>query len=300
MTPIDPLEVDPFACPDPAARIAHLFHLRRATHRFLVRHAATLWTRVQQSGGQLTIAPPSISALPTRRQPKALAADEAARIQSAHLFGLDEAATAAAVTLGASMVNYTTTGVDPAVHRAWTPVATPPSRTGLLRWADGIGYNSLGVPLIACHWGPSPHGIWLAWWADHRIAARNDISQLGVTRQKAQLVLQEFGPLGYPEIATTITPRPNADPYHAPDKPLDSGALADHQDNAHLLALASTVLASWALLTTPGAANLIERHPTAAQAARDRRAGLDPGPAILATEPIDTAIIERLGNREGP
>lgn len=300
MTPMDPLDVDPFAFPSRTARIEYLFHLRRATHRFLVRHATTLWTRVQQSGGQLDVVPPTVAALPARQQPKALAADEAARFTHAHLYGLDEAATTAAVTLGAAMVDYTPNGVAPGTHRAWTPVATPPARTGLLRWASGIGYDSVGIPLIACHWGPIPQGTWLAWWPDHRLTVCNDITQFGITRQKAKLLLQEFGPLGYPEVATTITLQPDANPDTAPNAHPDTNTPAELQEDAYLLALTSTVLASWALLTTPGAAHLIKRHPTAAQAARDRRAGLQPRPATLATRPIDTGIIERLGNEGQP
>ncbi|WP_207939491.1 hypothetical protein, partial [Actinomadura darangshiensis] len=239
--------------------------------------------------------------LPARQQPRALAADEAARFKAAHVYGLDEAATTAAVTLGADMVDYTSHGAAPGVHRVWTPIAVPPAQAGLLRWAGGIGYNGVGVPLIACHWGPLPQGTWLAWWPDHRITARNDITSRGVTRHQAQLVLQEFGPLGYPEFATTITPRPDvlAPDVLAPDADPDTDAPADLHGGEHLLALVSTVLASWALLTTPGAAHLITRQPTTAQAARDRHAGLKPRPATLATGPVDTTIIERISS-EGP
>lgn len=294
---INSLDIDPFASSSTATRIDHLFQLRRATHGFLVRHAATLWTQEQRLSGRCTMAPPHTAALPAQQQPHALAADEAARLKRAHLYGLDEAATTAAVALGADMVDYTTTETDPDGHRAWTPVAAPPTELGLLRWASGIGYNSLGVPLIACHWGPLPQGTWLAWWPDNRFAVANDIALLGVTRHQAQLVLREFGPLACPDLATILTPRPDAQPDTAPDKTPGSapatGLPDELQADRHLLALISTVLASWALLATPGAAHLITRHPTAVQAANDRRAGLKPRAATLATGPIDTTITER-------
>lgn len=294
MTANDSLDADPFASPSARTRIDYLFHLRRATHRVLVRHAARLWTDEQRRSGRCTMAPPRIAALPAQQQPRALAADEAARFKRAHLYGLDEAATTAAVALGADMVDFTTT--ETGGHRAWTPVADPPAPTGLLLWASGIGYNSLGVPLIACHWGTLPQGTWLAWWPDNRVAVANDIALLGVTRHQAQLVLREFGPLACPDLATILTPRPDAQPDAQPDIGLPDELQADR----HLLALTSTVLASWALLATPGAAHLITRQPTAAQAANDRRAGLKPRAATLATGPIDTTIIERSGREEQP
>ncbi|MFI0412387.1 hypothetical protein [Actinomadura sp. 3N508] len=288
MTSTDPLEVDPFAADDPNARIGHLYRLRRAAHRFIVRYAEALWAVEQEFSGRFT-APPTVTALPARQRPKALVADEAARVCDAHLYGLDEAATATAVALGARMVEFNSSDAGPDVQRAWSPVAAPPAASGLLRWASGIGYDSLGVPLIAVLWGPLSDGTWLAFWADNRVAVRNDMAQDGRTRSQARLVLQEFGPLATTGIATTHIPRPDAEPPTRP--PAVPCAESPPAPIDPLLALTSTVVSSWALLTTPGAARLATRAPKD-DAARDRRAGLTPRPATLATRPIDTHIAQ--------
>ncbi|MGP4029696.1 hypothetical protein [Actinomadura sp. 3N407] len=60
---MDSLDADPFASPGTSKRIDCLFHVRRATHRFLVRHAATLWAQEQQHRGRL-MAPPPLAAPP--------------------------------------------------------------------------------------------------------------------------------------------------------------------------------------------------------------------------------------------
>ncbi|WP_207939561.1 hypothetical protein, partial [Actinomadura darangshiensis] len=60
MTSMDALDVDPFAAPSTSTRFDYLFHLRRATHRFLIRHAATLWTTEQRHSGRISTAPPHI------------------------------------------------------------------------------------------------------------------------------------------------------------------------------------------------------------------------------------------------
>ncbi|MFI0409058.1 hypothetical protein [Actinomadura sp. 3N508] len=286
-----PLDVDPFASTDPTARIRHLYRLRRATHHFIVRYGEAHWAGEQEFSGWLT-APPTITALPASRRPKALATDEAARISDAHLYGLDEAATTTAVTLGARMVEFTSSGAGSDVHRAWSPVAAPPATSGLLRWASGIGYDNLGVPLIAAHWGPTLEGTWLTFWADNCVVARNEMTQQGWTRSEARLVLQEFGPLATTGMATVLIPCPDAEPpTQPPAVPCAESppALIDP-----LLALTATVVASWALLTTPGVARLITRDPKD-EAIRDRRAGLTPRPATLATEPIDPQISQQPG-----
>ncbi|MFI0411832.1 hypothetical protein [Actinomadura sp. 3N508] len=297
MTSADPLEVDPFAADDPSARIDHLHRTRRATHRSMKLHGEALWAEEQRFSGRFN-APANIDALPANRRPAAMAATQATHLADAHLYGLDEAATTTAVALGARMVEFTSSDAGPDVQRAWSPVAAPPATSGLLRWASGIGYDTLGVPLIAAHWGPTPEGTWLAFWADNRVAVRNDMTQDGRTRSQAQLVLQEFGPLATTGIATALIPRPDARPPTQP--PAVPRAEPSPAPIDPLLALTATVVASWALLTTPGAARLITRGPGGAGAARDRRAGLTPRPAILAIEPIDTQTIQRLGRKEPP
>ncbi|TDD31210.1 hypothetical protein E1287_27215 [Actinomadura sp. KC06] len=297
---VDPLDVDPFASADPAARIDHLYRLRRVTHRCIVRHGESLWSHEQRYCGRLT-APASIENLPVSRQPAAMAEDEAARLTDAHLYGLDEAATAAAVTCGASMVDYAA-DLAPGVRRGWTYVEGPPAEAGLLRWADGVGYDSVGVPLTACHWGPAPEGIWLYWWADHRTVARHNMAQAGWTRRQAQQALLDMGPLTFGGIGTTLAPCPDADPatHPAADEFADPPAhdAPSSQDLAELFALTATVMASWALLTTPGAAHLITHEPDPGEAVRDHRAGLTPRPATLATAPINTRPLQHLYTQE--
>ncbi|WP_030169957.1 hypothetical protein [Spirillospora albida] len=295
MTPPDPLNIDPFADPDPHKRIDHLFHLRRATHRCIIRYGEALWASEHALAGRLN-APPAIAALPADRQPRALAADEAARFAKANVYGLDEAVTTAAVTLGSQMVSYTSRNAAKDTYRGLTPIAEPPTQAGLLRWANGIGYDGLGVPLIACHWGSIPDGIWMAWWADNRVAVGDDILQRRRPRYQALNVLREFGPLAPTRFATTITPRLPTDP--SGEEPADDLPLS--QNVPPLLALTATVLASWALLTTRGATGLIKHPPTLRQASLDRRAGLPPTSATLATEPVDEQVIERLVGKGRP
>ncbi|MUN35391.1 hypothetical protein [Actinomadura litoris] len=285
------LDVEPFGSTDPTARIDHLYRLRRATHHFIVRYGEAHWAEEQRFSGRLT-APPTITALPARRRPKALAADEARRVADAHLYGLDEVAATTAVTLGARMVEFTSSDADPDVDRAWSPVARPPAESGLLWWAGGIGYDNLGVPLVAAHWGPMAEGTWLAFWADNRAVVQNEMAQHGWTRSQAHLVLQEFGPLATTGIAAGLSPRLDAKP------PPDPGARQPPPPTDSPLALTATVAASWALLTTPGAARLITREPDPDEAVRDRRAGLTPRPATLAAAPIDPQILQRLYTQE--
>ncbi|MEU8309799.1 hypothetical protein AB0C84_40135 [Actinomadura sp. NPDC048955] len=297
MSSPDFLAADPFAVPDPAKRVRALFGLRHATHRCLVKYGEALFAGEQNLCGSLN-APPCILRLPADCQPRALAVDEAARFAAATLYGFDEEVTAAAVTLGSRMVDHTPANTTPDAYRALTPRAEPPAEVGVLRWADGVGYNPAGVPLIACHWGRIPEGIWLAWWADNRVAVRNDVVLDGWERHQARTALQEFGPLASTRIATTLrlgTPADASTEQRVvpPDEP------PLPHDIAQLFGLTATVLASWALLTS-GATRLIEGQPTQLEAALDINAGLPRTSASLAIGPVDQQILERLARRERP
>ncbi|WP_165975973.1 hypothetical protein, partial [Actinomadura rubrisoli] len=187
------------------------------------------------------------------------------------------------------------------VHCSGTiPAADPPTKAGILRWASGIGHDAVGVPLIACHWGLLPQGTWVVWWADNRIAVRNEIAQHGMPLHQARHVLQEIGPLADTAIAATITPCQHTDPTAGPTADRPDREPPTSPDLAQMLALTATVMASWTLLTTPGTTHLIKHQPTADQATRDLHAGLSPRPATLATEPIDTHLIQRLGSERRP
>ncbi|WUI01443.1 hypothetical protein OHR68_06370 [Spirillospora sp. NBC_00431] len=260
---------------DPATRIDHLYRTRRVTYRSVRLHGEELWA----------------DALPAGGRPAAMAAAQAAYLDDAHLYGLDKAATFAALTLSAGMVAYTTAADGPGVHRVWSPVASPPTTSGLLRWASGVGYDSTGIPVIVVHWGPIPEGTWLMFWADNREAVRDDITH-GQPRHQARLVLHEYGPLGATTIATALAPRPDAQPPADPPPTEPPHAKEPTPRIDPLLALIATVLASWTLLT-PGAARLIEhnqpgRKPPAIAAPASR-------PAALASGPTDTHVIQQLG-----
>ncbi|WP_395108106.1 hypothetical protein [Actinomadura sp. SCN-SB] len=267
-----------FASGNTDLQVEALYHQRRSVHRAIAGLGERYWSNCQRLYGRLST-PPAIAALPASRQPTALAADEAARVAGAHLYGLDEAATTAAVTLsddiarhGPPLAEAGTSRVDQLV------MVTPPTPSGFLRFASGVGYTSLGIPVIAFHWGPLPEGTWLAWWADNRIATQIDVRDHGRTQEEAEAFLREMGPLTFGESATTL--------YTDPEVELPEAELPCPQAIAQGRALHYIAVAAWVLLTDPGAARLITRKPTPAQAAQDRRAGLQPRPATLATKPI--------------
>ncbi|TYB47813.1 hypothetical protein [Actinomadura chibensis] len=287
---------DPFAVTDPAAQIERLHRMRDATHYLVAFWGETLYAQEREHTGRLT-APPSITALPPGQQIWALTDAEAARIADAHLYALDEAATTAAVTLGTDMLAHAhaaataDTSTAPAgaaapSSRAWAWAVEPPVEAGLLRWAGEVGHDRKGVPLIACHWGPAPEGTWLYWWGDQRIAIP---STSAYSARHYEGLLERLGPLGFSRIATILVPHPDAVPPAAlPDVPP-----ADDLD-PDLLALTATVLASWALLTTPGAAHLHTHEPDQSDTARNLPNRLQPRPATLATGPIDEQAIQHL------
>ncbi|MFC4049046.1 hypothetical protein ACFOY4_05060 [Actinomadura syzygii] len=288
MTPHDPFRFDPFAVAEPNGQIDRLHRMRDATHYLVAFWGDMLYSQEQQHTGRLT-APPSITALPPDQQPWALIEAEATRIADAHLYALDAAATTAALALGTDMLAHAhaaapVDGTAPS-SRAWAWAAEPPAASGLLRWGSEVGHDRKGVPLIACHWGPTPEGTWLYWWCDQRIAIPS--TSASSARHHKEL-LRRLGPLGLSKIATILVPHPDAVPPAAlPDVPP-----ADDLD-PELLALTATVLASWALLTTPRAARLHTHQPDESETARDPRK-LQPRPATLATGPIDTHLVQHL------
>ncbi|MFC4054087.1 hypothetical protein ACFOY4_30715 [Actinomadura syzygii] len=279
--------------------------MRDAAHHYVQFWGDMLYAQEQGHTGRLT-APPHITALPADQQTQALVVDEAARLADAHLYALDEAATTAALTLGTDMLTHahahaaadtSTAPTDRAApsSRAWAWAAKPPVQAGLLRWASEVGYDRKGVPLIACHWGPAPDGTWLYWWCDQRIAIPSTSAS---SARHHEGLLRRLGPLGFSKIATILAPHPDAVPPVA----LPDVAPADDLD-PELLALTATVLASWALLTAPGAAHLFTREPDESETGcgpdqsktvRTPLNKLKPRPATLATGPIDTHLIQHL------
>ncbi|WP_395111344.1 hypothetical protein [Actinomadura sp. SCN-SB] len=267
-----------FACGNADLQVEALYRERRSVYRAIAGFGEGYWSDCQRLYGRLST-PPAIAALPASRRPAALAADEAARVAGAHLYGLDEAATRAAVTLSDDIARHGPPLAEAGTSRlAPLVMVTPPTLSGFLRFASGVGYTSFGVPLMAFHWGPLPEGTWLAWWADNRVAAQIDARNQGRTQEEVEAFLRVMGPLTFGESATTL--------YTGPEVELPEADLPSPQAIARGRALYYIAVAAWVLLTDPGAARLITRQPTPAQAAQDRRAGLKPRPATLATKPI--------------
>jgi hypothetical protein len=113
--------------------------------------------------------PPDVAALPGHQRFRVHARQEARRLAGAQLCDLDPEITGRAACLGAAIGQGRH---EEAVVLAGHPgvAATlgiqPPAASGFVRWRDGIGYNALGAPVVACHWGPAPGGgRWLAWRA---------------------------------------------------------------------------------------------------------------------------------------
>jgi len=144
--------------------------LRRGAYGFLRRYAASAW-ELRHDGDRWEITlPPDVAALPEHQRFRVHARQEARRLTGAQLYDLDPEITGRAVCLGAAICQGRHEEVvvldgQPAV--AATLEIQPPASSGFLRWRDGIGYNGLGAPVVACHWGPATGGgRWLAWWAD--------------------------------------------------------------------------------------------------------------------------------------
>jgi hypothetical protein len=273
---------------------AELSRLRRGAHEFLRRHAARAWEH-QHDGVRWDITlPPDVAGLPEHERFRAHARQEARRLAVAHLYDLDAEITARATSLGAAIRQGRH---EEAVALAGRPrvAATmgtdPPAASCFLRWRDpgGIGYNPLGAPVLACHWGPAPGGgTWLAWWADGQAMAAGYAAQAQAAGLyiSAGSVTRIFGPLWYDHQELL---RPGAgSTRHDSSIPEPGPAVADAGPSSAEagtpgLVLLYTTLATWQLLTCAAAVNLSQQPAPAAERAADRAAGLRTGPVTVAT-----------------
>lgn len=286
--PRDRFDLDLFRTGNADLQIEGLYRIRRSAHEAITVFGKAVYGANLEATGGLT-APPAIHELPAAQQPEALAEDEAARVADAHLYALDEEATAAAVQLGAELPGFEPGPFERLASRRFLAEAfDPPAPSGLLRWASGVGYTCVGTPVIACHWGPSPGGTWVAWWADNRAATRADVHSGVINEHQAKEHLRMVGPLMFTELGVLL--QFAAVPLSEPP----AGPLPSQVEIAQHIALTATLAASWALLRVPEAARVITRAPTANQAAQDRRRGLTPCPATLASAPIDLGPVRRL------
>jgi hypothetical protein len=171
-------------------------------------------------------------------------------------------------------------------HVAVTMGTQPQAASGFVRWRDAIGCNALGAPVIACHWGPAPGGQWLAWWADGRAMAAAWAAEARADGQHVDTssVPQIFGQLWY-DHQDLLRPRdadtrdgstPGPEPA-AGARPSGTGA------GTPGLVLLRTTLATWWLLTGPGAGVQLSQQPVpAAERKADRAAGLHSGTVTVA------------------
>ncbi len=253
-----------------------LSRLRRGAHEFLRRHAARAWEH-QHAGVRWDITlPPDVAGLPELQRFRAHARQEARRLAVAQLYDLDAEITAQAVGHGAAIrQGRHEEAVALAGHPrvAATMGIDPPAASGFLRWRDpgGIGYNALGAPVLACHWGPAPGGgTWLVWGL--YISAGS--------------VIRIFGPLWY-DPQELLGPGAGST-RHDSSMPEPGPAVADTGPSSAEAGtpgpvLLYTTLATWQLLACPAAVNLSQQPVPAAEHAADRAAGLRTGPVTVAT-----------------
>ena len=276
---------------------AELSRLRRGAHEFLRRYAVRAWEH-QHDGVRWDITlPPDVAGLPEHERFRAHARQEARRLAVAQLYDLDAGITARAAGLGAAIgQGRHEEAVALAGHPrvAATMGIDPPAASGFARWRDpgGIGYNPLGAPVVACHWGPAlGGGTWLAWWADGHAMAAGYAAQAQAAGLyiSAGSVTRIFGPLWYdhqellrPRAGSTRLGASNAEPGPAV---ADAGSSSAEAGTPGLVLLYTT-LATWRLLTSPNAVYLSQQPVPAAELAADRAAGLRPGPVTIATAAI--------------
>ncbi|HTT50490.1 MAG TPA: hypothetical protein VMH35_03700 [Streptosporangiaceae bacterium] len=271
---------------------AEVSRLRRGGHEFLRRHAARAWEH-QHDGVRWDITlPPDVAALPEHQRFRAHARQEARRLAVAQLYDLDAGITARAADHGAAIrQGRHAEAVALAGHPrvAATMGIDPPAASGFLRWRDpgGIGYNPLGAPVLACHWGPAPGGTWLAWWADGQAMAAGYAAQAQAAglSLSADSVTRIFGPLWYdhqellrPGAAST---RPGSSIPQPGPAVADAGPSSAEAGTPGLVLLYTT-LATWQLLACPAAVSLSPQPVPAAELAADRAAGLRTGPVTIA------------------
>jgi len=273
---------------------AEVSRLRRGAHEFLRRHAARAWEH-QHAGVRWDITlPPDVAALPEHERFRAHARQEARRLAVAQLYDLDAEITARATSHGAAIrQGRHAQAVALAGHPrvAATMGIDPPAASGFLRWRDpgGIGYNPLGAPVLACHWGPAPGGgTWLGWWADGQAVTAGYAAQAQAAGlyNSAGSLTRIFGPLWYDHQEPL---RPVAgSTRHGSGIPQPGPAVADADPSSAEagspgLVLLYTTLATWQLLACPAAVNLSQQPAPAAEHAADRAAGLRTGPVTVAT-----------------
>jgi hypothetical protein len=275
---------------------AEVSRLRRGAHEFLRRHAARAWEH-QHDGIRWDITlPPDLAALPERERFRAHARQEARRLAVARLYDLDAQITARAGGLGAAIrQGRHAESVAQAGHPrvAATMGIDPPAASGFVRWRDpgGIGYNPLGAPVLACHWGPAHGGgTWLTWWADGQAVAAGYAAQAQAAGLyiSAGSVTRIFGPLWYDHQellhpGAGSTRHGSGIPQPGPAVP-DTGPPGGEGGTPGLVLLYTT-LATWQLLACPAAVGLSPQPVPAAELAADRAAGLRTGPVTVATAP---------------
>jgi|HubBroStandDraft_1064217.scaffolds.fasta_scaffold62506_2 hypothetical protein len=181
-----------------------VLRLRRGAHEFLQRHAARAWAHQHDGARWEILLPPEVAVLPGHQRFRVHARQEASRLATAQLYDLDPDVTGQAVGLGAQISQHRDR--EPAARAggpgaAGSPGTGPPAPSGFVRWRDGIGYNGLGAPVVACHWGPAlGGGHWLAWWADGDAVAAGYAAQARAAGRpwiSPGSMTQIFGPLWY-------------------------------------------------------------------------------------------------------
>lgn len=269
-----------------------LRRLRRGAHGFLRRTAAHAWAHENEYGRWEITLPPDVAALPAHKRYREHARQEARRLAVAQLYDLDGEITGQAVRLGASIYHgrhEEAVALAGHSHVAATLGIQPPAAAGFLRWRDGIGYNGLGAPVVACHWGPAVGGgsRWLAWWADSEAMAAAYAADARAAGQHidAGMVTRIFGPLWY-DHQELLRPRTSGTRHGGgiQSGPATAGS-ADSVPEAGTpgLVLLYTTLATWQLLATPDAVRLSQQPAPGAEQAADRAAGLHARPVTVAT-----------------
>jgi hypothetical protein len=240
--------------------------LRRAVHAFLLAYGAAYWIAQMNEGAAMPNLPPTLDQVPAAARPLALAYDEARRVAVAPMYCLDPGATALAVKVGAT--------TRPAAQRAMAGPAdpaegnSPPSSFGFLRWANGVSYSSLGIPIIACHWGPIDDCYWVVFWSDNYALAEIGEKEHHLSRETSREYLEFSGPLFY-EHSLLIPPVGVAEVTGGCELPVADGVV----DEA---ALVYTLRGTWATLTVSGMATLTRHGPIKIDRAADLLNGMEP------------------------
>jgi hypothetical protein len=214
------------------------------------------------------------------------------------LYEVTEDLTAQAVLLGGRIRE---TGLGAAVAEAGGPAVLdtigiqPPSLSGMLLWRDRHGVASLdGMPIMACHWGPlvKRRGVWIVWWCETAVVLALWKAQATPRTPWSSMVsatvLARMGPLYY-ACQNILSPRGEHTEREL-DLRTGSGDGENSQDPGGIdpvdpveVALLHTTIATWELLSAPGAATLTSHPPTPGQIQADRAARLRPRPVIVAS-----------------